>query len=183
MPHWARIVIALALLGCAGPSNAVFHLWQIVEVYSNYDGSVQFIELLGQADNQHLVEGHTMVAVSDGETRSMTFPHNLPVSTTNNRRLLLATPGFADLPGAVAPDFEIPARFFDPNAATIHLDFAEGSDTFEFSCSDLPIDGLLSLLRNLGTDTNSPENFSGTTGELEPGTVFADRFEIGCGVE
>lgn len=181
MKHSLTICTLTILFLFLIPAQAAFHLWTITEVYSNADGTVQFIELVGDADNQHLLEGHTMVADSDGTVRSFTFPNNLSSSSTNNRRMLLATPGFSDLPGGVQPDYEIPAGFFDPEAGAITLNFAEGSDQFTFSCTDLPTDGILSLLRNLTTAVNSPENFTGDTGELILPTIFKDRFESsGC---
>lgn len=173
-----RIFTLTALALFSAPSLAVFHLWQITEVYSSADGSVQFIELEGLADSQHLLDGHAMVANSDGTEVFMEFGSNLPSSSTSNRRMLLATPGFAQLPGGVAPDFEIPAGFFNPDASSITLDFAEGSDTFTFNGADLPGDGKLSLLRDSSTAINSPENFSGEVGELTPLPVFTDRFEV-----
>lgn len=181
MKRFHKISTLAVLFLFSVPAQAVFHLWGITEVYSNADGTIQFIELVGQADNQHLLEGHTMVANSDGTENSITFPNDLHSSSTNNRRMLLATPGFNDLPGGVQPDYEIPAGFFDPEADTITLNFAENSDTFTFSCTDLPTDGTLSLLTTFSTAVNSPENFAGDTGELMLPTIFEDRFEgSGC---
>ncbi len=41
----AMLVLGGSLVFGATPAAALFHLWDISEVYSNADGTVQFIEL------------------------------------------------------------------------------------------------------------------------------------------
>ena len=92
-------------------SYATFHFWEITEVYSNADGSIQFIELFTGQPGQEFVAGQTLTASdASGETRTFRFPRNLPAPTTG-RHFLLATPAFASVSGGVVPDFEIPAGF------------------------------------------------------------------------
>lgn len=174
MNIYVRTLSAGLLTLMSLPAAALFHLWDIHEVYSNADGSVQFIELTTSSDFQDLLDTHTMTASSDGEVVSIDLS-NLPSSSTAGRRVLLATPGFSDLPGGVEPDFQIPAAFFDPAATSIELNFAEGADVFSFSGASLPTDGSLSLLRDESTAVNSPENFAGVTSEIP---FFFDGFEL-----
>jgi len=47
-----RWLCAIALLVSAGTARAAFHLWQVNEIYSNADGTVQFIELIALAGGQ-----------------------------------------------------------------------------------------------------------------------------------
>jgi hypothetical protein len=54
----------------APPAGAAFHLWTISEVYSNSDGSVQFIELFTPSVGQTFTNG-TQIK-SNGNT--FTFP-------------------------------------------------------------------------------------------------------------
>jgi hypothetical protein len=150
---------ALLVLAGARPVVAAFHLWDIQEVFSNADGSVQFIELFTTFNSQQFVVNHDITTTADGNT--FTFPSNSP-SPTANRHLLLATAGFESLPGGVAPDFTIPSAFFDPLGDTINF---VGADSITFT--GLPTNGIDSL-NDPGASiaTNSPTNFAGTTGSV-----------------
>jgi hypothetical protein len=155
------VLFHLSLLaGCLGWSSqcwAIFHLWQFKEVYSNADGSVQFIELFTTFSSQQFLSGHTLTSSTN------TFNFTNSPSPTNNRHLLLATPGFASLPGGVTPNYTIPANFFNPVADT--LNFGEGSDIRVLN--NIPTDGVNSINYPSGTSAaNSPTNFAGQTGSL-----------------
>jgi MYXO-CTERM domain-containing protein len=178
--------LALAgTLGGFGASRAcaTVHLWKIQEVYSNADGSVQFIELFTSLNNQQFSTGIEFKSRADGvDFNSFVFPTDTP-SPTANRHLLLATPGFAALPGAVTPDFTLPpGPFFDPLATTTTLQVVSlFADSFTFAGAALPTDGVLSLNRDLTSGTNSPTNFNGDVGELggappSTGDLNADGF-------
>ncbi|HKY34310.1 MAG TPA: hypothetical protein VJN18_00090 [Polyangiaceae bacterium] len=162
---------SLALLLLWQPrAEAAFHEWDIAEVYSNADGSVQYIELFTSMNGQHVLATHTLTATwTGGNTSTFTFPTNSPTGTTN-KRLLIATPGFAKLPGAIAPDFTLPCGpFFDPGATSITLNFA-GFDSVTFAGSALPVNGDDSLndtgAASLVSAAATPENFAGTDGTL-----------------
>ena len=168
-----KSLIAIASLSalsfCPLQAKAVFHEWEIDEIYSNADGSVQYIELATTFNGQHVVGAHVINATSDGITKTFTFPTNSPTGTTN-KTLLIATPGFADLPGAVPPDFTLPCGpFFDPDATSITINFV-GADSVTFAGATLPTDGTSSLNDNGGASLVSaaatPKNFAGTTGTL-----------------
>jgi hypothetical protein len=150
---------------------ANFHLWQIKEIYSNADGSVQFIELFTTSDGQTVLTGHQIVASSGDEEVTFTFPADL-VGSTTSKHLLIATPGFAALPGAVTPNYTLPCLFFDPAATSITIDFV-GADDVTFAGASLPTDGTNSLTdtnlpgpQNLQSSASSPRNFAGATGAL-----------------
>ena len=67
-----RIALACTVvLACAAsPAWATFHLWDASEVYSNADGTIQFVELVTSFDNQHLMAGHYYGSNEHG----ITFP-------------------------------------------------------------------------------------------------------------
>ena len=136
-------------------AGAAFHLWAMNELYSNADGSVQFLEMTAVTGGQQFLAGHTLIARSGADTRSFTFPANLP-GDTGGRRMLIATQGFAAL-NVVTPDYVVPNGFFFRGGGTI--EFAEGSDTWTHPA--LPADGSLSLARDGSTAVNSPRNFAG----------------------
>src|SRR5687767_12389263 len=99
---------ALALLSAS--AHGMYHLWVMNEVYSNADGSVQYLEMTALAGQQQYLTGHSLVARSGGTSRTFSFPADLPGETTG-ARMLIATQGFAAL-GIVTPDYIVPNGFF-----------------------------------------------------------------------
>jgi len=150
----------LALLW-APPGNASFHFYDIREIYSNSDGSVQFVELFTTRNGQQSLNGVTVVASQGGDMNTYTFVGSGP-SPTINRPLLLATNGFAAACG-ITPDYILPDNFlFDPDGS---VEFGLGVDTAVYT--SLPLDGATSLnFPGATTGTNSPENFAGATCSL-----------------
>jgi hypothetical protein len=153
--------------------RASFHLWDIKEIFSSDDGSVQFIELFTTSAGQGLLNNHQITATSDGVPVTFNFNRNLTGASTANRHFLLATASFGNLPGGVTPDYTIPANFFNPSAANISINFANW-DTVTLAGSLLPTDGLMSLTdqspagtQNLLAGVNSPTNFAGASGSVD----------------
>lgn len=173
------LIAVLVLTAFPNISQASFHLWRIKEVYSNVDGSVQFIELIvpGANNGETQLNGKTItVTKPGGGTNTFTFDSNL-VGSTGNKHLLIATPGFSLLPGAPVPDFTLPCGpFFDQGAASITINFATGTDTMTIlvTPTPFPTNGTNSIndsnftagMSTLTVATNSPTNFSGSTGTL-----------------
>lgn len=160
-----RVQTTAASLACvsallvATSAQATFHLWDIVEAYSNADGSVQFIEMFDPSNFENLVGGHQLTSNSN----TFMVPGNLSTTSTANHRLLFATAGFESLTGGVAPDYTIPANFFDPAGDT--LNFANVS-VVPFTSA--PTDGIMSINFPGGTTaTNSPTNFAGMSGSVD----------------
>src|ERR1035437_66159 len=96
-----------------------FHLYTINELYSNADGSIQFIEILGEADGQGFWAGHSITVSQGGTSHSFTFPTDLPSEATAGTKVLIATQGFANL-GIVTPDFVVLAGFLFTNGGTVN---------------------------------------------------------------
>jgi hypothetical protein len=173
-------ILAVALT--ALPSPAAFHLWQIKEVFSNADGSVQFIEMFNSFNNENAVNGQTLRTNSDGVIKNFTVVGNLTSAATANRHMLFATPGFNTLPGGVTPDRTLPnpgvsGPFFNPNATSITITFVGSGDSMTFSGATLPKNGYQSLTDtaavgvppgtpNITVTTNSPTNFANVTGSV-----------------
>ena len=147
---------AIALLVSADIARAAFHLWQVNEVFSNADGTVQFIELVALAGGQQFLAGHAITSSQGATTNSFTFPSNLPGDTAG-KTFLIGTNGFAAL-GQVAPDYVVPNGFlFTSNGS---VSFA-GVDTVSWTA--LPVDGTLSINRSGTTAVKSPSGFAGST--------------------
>ncbi|HTM21163.1 MAG TPA: MYXO-CTERM sorting domain-containing protein [Kofleriaceae bacterium] len=183
--------VALAI-GLAGARPAVASTeWQVEEVYSNEDGSVQFIELYSAAGLQNDVMNGQVQAVWTGGSNVFSFGTNI-VGDTTDRYLLLATSGFAELCGGVTSNYTLLPDtprdfFFKPDASgMISIDFV-GNDALTFDLSLLPRDGHDSLtdtdlggVPELIVGPSSPRNFNGDQGVLfgcQPG----DACDAGVG--
>jgi hypothetical protein len=159
----AKIAICALGIAFAGTAAATFHLYKINELFSNADGSIQFIELAEGPDlnGQNLLGGISIsVSRVGATTHSFTFPNNLPSFITQNTSVLIATQGFADL-GIVTPDYIVPAGFLFTNGGTVNY-----GNVDSMPYASLPTDGVLSLNRDGTTGVNSPKNFAGVTGTV-----------------
>lgn len=157
----SRAIAALLCGFAALPAAAAFHLWSMTELYSNADGTVQFIELVSPASGERFLSGQSITSTSGGSpgtVNTFTFPSNLSGDTAN-KRLLIATQGFADL-GIVAPDYVVPNGFLFRAGGRVNF---AGVDAWTHGA--LPA-GPLSLNRDGTTGANSPTNFGGGTGTV-----------------
>ncbi|HET9481417.1 MAG TPA: hypothetical protein VFP98_06665 [Candidatus Polarisedimenticolia bacterium] len=156
------IALGMLVLAAAGSqATAGGHTWRIKELFSNADGTIQFIEVwesLGGAGEVN-TQGHNIVS----NTHSVAV--NGPVaSPTSFRRLLFGTPAFQALPGAPPVDQTIVANFFNPNGDTITY---TALDVQSFGPGVLPTDGIRSLNRDGTTGVNSPENYAQEVGSVD----------------
>jgi len=143
-------------------SRAEFHTFQIEQIYSNADGTIQFVilhESVGSSGEQFLV-GHALSSTHAGLTKTFVFPKNLPFISTANRRVLIATQGFASL-GLVTPDYVIPNEFLATDGATLNY---AGVDQVTFA--SLPTDGVNAIGRGGTTIPNAATNFAGTAASV-----------------
>ncbi len=158
------VLATVVLISAAAPVQASFHFWAFTEIFSNDDGSVQFVELFTESVGQQFANGQTFQVTQGASTNSYIFPANTP-APTNAHHLLLATAGFAAIPGAPTPDFIIPDGFlFAPNGTLTGL----GLVTPPVAYANIPTDGILSLDAD-GTTTapNSPTNYNGDTASID----------------
>ena len=166
----AGLALVAALI-FAPAAQAAFHLFRIEQVFSNGDGTVQFVvlhESFGQ-DGEQFLMNHTFKASGGGINNTYTFPNNLPSSSTHNRRVLIATQGFAAL-GIVTPDYVVPNGFLPTGSGT--LNYAD-ADTFSYAA--LPTDGATAINRNGQQIPNVATNFAGQTGSVVSApTVFGN---------
>src|SRR6185436_16693898 len=98
-----------------------FHLYHINELFTNADGTVQFIELVGEANGQNFLGGHTLKVTQGPTQHSYTFTSDLPAGSTLGAHVLIATQGYANL-GIVTPDYIVPSGFlFTAGGATVNF--------------------------------------------------------------
>src|SRR5437016_11360501 len=154
-----RICAAAMLLAIGGGARAS-SLWQINEIYSDADGSVQFIELITASGGQQFVAGHTMTSSQGATTHTLNVTTDLPGDSAN-KTFLIGTQGFAAL-NVVTPDYVVPNGFLFTDGGT--LNWGGGADVV--SDAALPTDRRLSINRVGATAINSPTNFAGVTGTI-----------------
>jgi len=166
-----RRFLAILLIASA-PASATFQSFRIEQVYSNADGTIQFVvlrETQGLAGGQDW-SGRALTVTRPGVARTFTFPADLPGSATAGRRVLVATQGLAAL-GAVAPDYVVPNGFLPADGGI--LDFA-GADQVTFAA--LPADGASAFDRAGNTVPNLATNFAGDTAAMPALAVSAIEF-------
>ena len=146
----------------ASTARASFHTYQISEIFSNADGTIQFVELheAAGATGQNFLAGLSLVSSSGSNQKTFVFPANLPSFATAGTFVLIATQGFANL-GLVAPDYIIPNGFLFGPAGAVNY-----ANVDSVSYNSLPGDGTTSINRAGAPQTNSPTNFAGVTGRV-----------------
>jgi len=145
----------------AMPAHASFHLYQLVEIYSNADGSVQYFELYeplnAGAQGQNFLAGHMVTSTG---AAAYVIMADLPSSNTLGTHVLFATQAFANL-GIVTPDYIIPAGFIPVAGGTLNY---AGVSSVTFPA--LPADG--NAISSSGAEKPpAPTNFAGQTGTLQ----------------
>ena len=157
-----RLALFVIPLGFAGNAFATFHLFVVDQIYTNANGSIQFIvfQQSPPADNEHEWQGHTLKSIHDGVTSTFVYPHELPSNATRNRKVLVATQGFADL-GIVAPDFVMPNGFLGTGAGRVTC-----CDGYEFGYAALPVDGVNAIDAARNVVPNLATNFTGVSASV-----------------
>jgi hypothetical protein len=155
--------LLIASLIFPGIADATFHTFQITELFSNADGSVQFVRLHEQAgfNGQNFLAGITLTSTaSTGANTVYTFPANLPSTATASKSMLIATQAFANL-GLVTPDYILPSGFLSLGGGQLNYG---NVDIIAYAA--LPTDGCHSILRGNTQAAATPTSFAGTSATL-----------------
>ena len=167
----AALSLAAALV--ALPARATFHTYQIQEIFSNADGTVQYVvlhEALGASGQNLLGQGHSLTAMQGMNMQAYAFPNDLPCigggggygympCQTAFTHVLIATSGFAAL-NLVTPDYIVPNGFI-PLSGTLNY---AGVDQVTYG--PLPTDGVSAVNRNNMAIPNVATNFAGQSGSV-----------------
>ncbi len=185
------IALAVAVLYSVGPADAAQHFWDLNEVYSNSDGSVQFVEMFANFNNQQFLTNHQLTSTGSAD---FVFPRSSPAPTANHN-LLIATGPIS----GVSPDFTLPANFLNSGIGNVLRFTNPGASTTwdSINLDSLPTDDTMSLdaIFNNGNNPGAfainaqatPTNYAGQTATLsEPSTVdcngdgVVDVADLGC---
>jgi uncharacterized protein DUF5648 len=165
----SALTLAAALVAPA--AHATFHTFQIQEIFSNADRTVQYVvlhEALG-ANGQNFLADHSLTATQGMTMQTYIFPFDLPGGMcdvyscmggdTAHSHVLIATAGFAAL-GLVKPDYIIPNGFI-PLSGTINY---AGVDQVTYG--SLPTDGVTAIDRTGAPMANLATNFPGQSASV-----------------
>ncbi len=159
-------VLAVSCLLAAAAAFAMFHLFVIDEIYSNADGTIQFIVLSCPpafcVNGENVWGGQVLISAGSTGPKNFPFPTNLPSGSTAGKKVLVATQGFAAL-GLVAPDYTIPNGFIPISNGLVNY---AGVD--QISYMSLPTDGTNALYRDGTTRQNLATNFAGASASVVP---------------
>jgi len=166
--------VALMLAVVAITASALPGTFMIEQIYSNADGTVQFVVIRdrGGADcdsGENLWAGETLVSLGAEPKRTFVFPANLPTCRTSGKRILIATEGFATL-GLVTPDYVIPNGFVQRPSGTLVF-----SDVSSVAYTALPSDGVSAIATSGAPIPNVATNLAGETASV---TAAAAAFSL-----
>jgi len=157
------LAVLTTALAFAPGAHASFHLFAIDQIYSNADGTVQFVVMYeaSTSGGEQFWAGNSFKSTHAGTTKTYVFPNNLPSSATGGRRVLIATAGFAAL-GLVTPDYTIPNGFLATDGGTVNY---AGVDQVTYA--SLPTDGVNAINRSGAVIPNLATNFAGNSASVK----------------
>jgi serralysin len=171
------------------------HLWAIQEIYTNADGSVQFIEFFTTSPSEPSLSFST-IKFDINLVTQRTFTFNNATATdgtgdlsgsTASKTVLIGTANLAALYG-VTPDYILPANFVAQGSLNSIVFSASGD---RVNLTNLPTNGVSSLdglVNNFGTTAaatavnaaGTPRNFAGQNATIpEPGTLGLIALGVG----
>lgn len=211
-PRFETAVMAFLTMFFATSVSATNHQVRIDSVMAGFNGdtSIQFVQIAVQDDSQKLwgkqgaeTVGRVMLVFFDAEgveTGKFVFPSDPPPSDPPDApsTVLIATAGFAALPGSPAPDFIIPGGSIQPGSGKVcfksnpenesdphfpinlclsYGDFAGDTEGAGLPVEEgLPITGAQSLNRFQNFTFSGPPNEDNGVGQ---GTSRNEDFELG----
>lgn len=172
--HWSTAAVLVMVFAPAAVVFGGAHTWRVTEIFSNADGTIQFIELTECCGLPNELGVNNGLIASNSNSFNMV---GLGVTgSTANKSILIASQGFAELCGAPTPNYIIPNGmlpfFFSTTADNVRY---ATYGNIAFTAGQLPLDGVNSLHRSaVGSPPpppfsapNSPRNYAGVTGFID----------------
>ncbi len=156
--HLPAVFIAFLLPWFGQPAMAGFDKWQINEIFSSADGSIQFIELFTSAADQQDLSGRSLVAKNAaGLLQNLLELNSNLTGSTANKTVLIATQAFASITG-LTPDYLMSPGFLFTSGGS--LNFANGTAVLSYQANQLPLNGVQSINASLAPATATPRTFA-----------------------
>ncbi|MEO8751707.1 MAG: hypothetical protein ABI624_03415 [Casimicrobiaceae bacterium] len=184
MKSLLNFLFVVSLWFTANTALASFHTFRIDEIYSNADGTIQFVVLKESSglNGQYEWSGQALTVTRAGRSKTFVFPHDLAATSTANRYVLVATQGFMDavnagIPGfsTVFPDYVIPNQFIPTDGATLNYATVD-----EVTYGPLPTDGSQALFTPVGASSfiavNQARDFTGAAASVPALLVTAVEY-------
>jgi hypothetical protein len=183
MSRLLNFAAALGLCAWTSVAGASYHTYEITQIYSNADGTIQFVLLqeIASQNGENLLAGRTLTATRGGFTKTYVFPNDLPSFSTAGRYVLIATQGYVDAAASVSqfasvfPDYVIPNQFVPTDGGIVNY---AGVDQVNFG--PLPADGQLALYTPSSAANyvalNQARNFAGGVATLPALAVTAVEY-------
>lgn len=176
--NWILSCGLAAILAGGTTALADHHLIDVNEVFTNADGSIQYVELIALANGQtNLAQTRVTARNHDGSVTNIVFDFKSSFNALGNKEtILIATAGFEAVAG-FAPDFVMPddALIFYPDGrvefrqdsgsivdAVAYGNYSGSNTGFGNPAVALPCDGTLSLTRS-GTGNDNETNWKAAT--------------------
>ncbi len=156
--HIQRCIIQCTLIMMLSvPAFASHHNWRVVEVFSNADGTLQFIQMNSVRENETNLSccAFTSTNLTNNNSITYMFPSDLGEDSLN-RDLLLGTSGIESAFG-IRPDYIIPDGYLFTGRGGIQYNE-------EVIWDELPTDGINSINISDGSQqiaAATPTNFNG----------------------
>lgn len=160
----ARTLALFAVLAlfwsCAASALESFRIRQL---YSNKDGSLQYVEL-EEVRNEAGHDGFRGAVLAStnlqGVRKTLAFPSDLPSADTASRHVVIASESLAatwasDFPSPAKADYTMPDRFLPTAGGTIDL-----GEIDRWTFGTLPVDGTNSLSRDGVIAANQAQTYA-----------------------
>jgi len=157
----ARIVTSIVALFIFTQQVQAVEAWKITEIFSNTDGTVQYIKLSTTSDNQQGLSGRTLRALNAAGAvgQTFTFPSSLSSAQTANKSVLIGTVAFSGFT-QLHVDYQLPSGFLFTEGGSVQL---VDIDSLTYQRAQLPRNGVQALRSDGAPVTANPVNFAGQT--------------------
>lgn len=180
--RFLRLLAIVAGLGLAAQASAQ-STWRFNEIYSNFDGTIQFVVVYdqsGNTNNQNVLTGMAFESIHNsaehahdpGFVTTFDFPNNLPSTQTAGKQFLIATRSFAAL-NLVTPDFIVDNQFIPQLIGVLSLVTGPTGQIIIDSANypAIPNDSVNALYRDGSIKQNVATNFAGQSASVPANAI------------
>ncbi|MDP1932922.1 MAG: cytochrome c [Gammaproteobacteria bacterium] len=176
--HCFKLFVVFLAVNSFSPTAQAVDAWQISEIFSNTDGTVQYVKLTTTSNNQQGLAGRTLRALNatGGVGQTFTFPSNLDSSQTANKSVLIGTIAFSGFT-QLHVDYQLPPGFLFTEGGAVQL---VDISSLAYQRTQLPRNGIQALRSDGAPVTANPVNFAGqsVTVDVAVPSLFNDSTAV-----